>query len=77
MFSDPLQIIAVAVIGLMFVIAIFGVGKKQGFLAQFASIAPNTLTSLGIFFTFVGILIALSNFEVSDINDTIPTTLLA
>ena len=75
MLSDPLQIIAIAVIGFIFVVAIFGVGKKQGFLAQFASIAPNTLTSLGIFFTFVGILISLSNFDVSDINDSIPRLL--
>ena len=75
MLSDPLQIIAIAVIGFIFVVAIFGVRKKQGFLAQFATIAPNTLTSLGIFFTFVGILIALSNFDVSDINDSIPRLL--
>ena len=46
MLSDPLQIIAIAVIGVIFIVAIFGVGKKQGFLAQFASIAPNTLTFL-------------------------------
>ena len=75
MLSDPLQIAAIGVIGFSFVVALFGVGKKQGFLAQFASIAPNTLTSLGIFFTFVGILISLSNFDVSDINDSIPKLL--
>lgn len=75
MLSDPLQIIAIAVIGFIFVMAIFGVERKQGFLAQFASIAPNTLTSLGIFFTFVGILISLSNFDVSNINDSIPRLL--
>ena len=75
MLSDPLQIGAIAIIGLMFIVAIFGVGKKHGMLAQIASIAPNILTSLGIFFTFVGILISLSNFDVNDINNSIPRLL--
>ena len=44
-------------------------------LAQFVSMAPTTLTSLGIFFTFVGILISLSNFDVEQINDFIPRLL--
>ena len=75
MLSDPLQIGAITIIGLMFIVAIFGVSKKQGMLAQVASIAPNILTSLGIFFTFVGILISLSNFDVNDINNSIPRLL--
>ena len=75
MATDPLQIFAVTSILLFFVIAISGIGKKQGFLAQFASIAPNTLTSIGIFFTFVGILISLSNFDVSNISASIPRLL--
>lgn len=75
MISDPLQISAISIIGSLFFIAIFGVGKKQGLLAQVASIAPNILTSLGIFFTFVGILISLSNFDVNDINESIPRLL--
>ncbi len=69
---DPPQIIAVSIILLFFLAALFGVGKKQGFLAQIAAIAPNTLTSLGIFFTFLGILIALSNFDVNSINSAVP-----
>ena len=72
---DPFQIGAVSFITLMFVIALFGMGKTEGFLAQFAAMAPNILTSLGIFFTFVGILIALSNFDVSNINNSIPRLL--
>lgn len=75
MLTDPLQTVAIVVIGLVFVVALLGVGKKQGFLAKFAFIAPNILTSLGIFFTFVGILISLSNFDVLDINDSIPRLL--
>jgi gas vesicle protein len=75
MLSDPLQIIAIAIITTFFAVSVFGVGKQRGFLAQFASIAPNTLTSIGIFFTFVGILISLSNFDVSNINESIPRLL--
>ena len=75
MFTDPLQLIAIAVIAIIFITSLLGIGKKQGFLAQFAAIAPNTLTSMGIFFTFIGILIALSNFDVSNVNDSIPRLL--
>ena len=63
MLSDPLQMVAIAIIGLMFVTAVFGVGKKsKECLLRSLQLAPNILTSLGIFFTFVGILISLSNF---------------
>lgn len=72
---DPLQIAAVSIIFLFFFIALFGVGREHGFLAQIAAIAPNTLTSLGIFFTFLGILIALSNFDVTSINSAVPRLL--
>lgn len=72
---DSLQVVAVSVIFLFFLIAIFGVGRDHGFLAQIATIAPNTLTSLGIFFTFLGILIALSNFDVTSINSAVPRLL--
>jgi methyl-accepting chemotaxis protein len=75
MFSDPLQIFAVILIFFVFLISSLGIGKKQGILAQLAAIAPNTLTSIGIFFTFLGILISLSNFDVSDINQSIPRLL--
>jgi len=72
---DPLQLLAVSIIILFFVTALFGVGKEQGFLAQLAAIAPNTLTSFGIFFTFLGILLALSNFDVNSINSAVPKLL--
>lgn len=75
MLSDPLQITALTVIAAIFVIAIFGVKRKEGVLGQFSAIAPNTLTSVGIFFTFVGILISLSSFDVLDINNSIPQLL--
>ena len=75
MLHDSLQVIAIAIIAFVFVLSVFGVKENQGFLAHFASIAPSTLTSIGIFFTFVGILISLSNFNVEDINNSIPKLL--
>ena len=53
--SDPLQTSAVVLLAVIFLWSLFGIGKKQGFAAQLAAIAPNTLTSVGIFFTFLGI----------------------
>lgn len=75
MLVDPFQVGAVSFITLMFVIAWFGIGKTEGFLAQFAAMAPNVLTSLGIFFTFVGILIALQSFDAQRIEDSVPRLL--
>ena len=72
---DPIQLVAVSLISMVFLLALLGMGRRQGFLAQFAAMAPNTLTSLGIFFTFVGILISLSNFDIDAINDSIPRLL--
>ncbi|MCY4261037.1 MAG: hypothetical protein OXC91_12355 [Rhodobacteraceae bacterium] len=75
MINDPLQIAALSIIAIFFCAAYFGIGRERGFLAQIAVIAPNVLTSIGIFFTFVGILIALQNFDVNSINDAVPNLL--
>ena len=75
MIFDPLQLSAVSIIAVVFLVSLAGVGKEYGFLAQISSIAPNTLTSIGIFFTFVGILVSLSNFDVESINSAVPQLL--
>jgi methyl-accepting chemotaxis protein len=75
MILDPLQLSAVSIIVFVFLVSLAGVGKEHGFLAQISSIAPNTLTSIGIFFTFVGILVSLSNFDVESINSAVPQLL--
>ena len=64
--SDPWQVTAFAIIVSLFVIALTGINAKPGLRSQFASIAPNTLTSIGIFFTFLGILFALQDLNVSN-----------
>ena len=60
---------------LIFMATSFKVGNEQGFPAQFASIAPNTLSSLRIFFTFLGIVISVSNLDVGDMSDLTPRLL--
>ena len=72
---DPFQLTAVLLLGFVFFLALAGMKKESGFLAQISSIAPNTLTSIGIFFTFLGILISLQGFDVENINQSIPKLL--
>ncbi len=71
----PMQTIALVFLALVFLVALLGMGKEQGFLARIASIAPNTLTSIGIFFTFFGIWISLQSFDVTNIEASIPRLL--
>ena len=71
----PLQIISVVLISFFFLISLGGINSKKRTLSSIASNAPTILTSLGIFFTFLGILLALSAFDVSDINGSMPKLL--
>ena len=57
--KSPLLVIAIWTILAIFILAVFWVNKKTGFEAQFVAITPTILTSTGIFFTFLGITIAL------------------
>lgn len=72
---DPLQLTAIACIVMIFVLALSGVNSQGKFLNAVSNAAPTILTSVGIFFTFLGILIALQNFNVEDINAAIPKLL--
>lgn len=67
-----LQLVAWIILLVFFFVAVNGVKKETGTRAQLARSAPNVLTSIGIFFTFLGIFIALINFSVIDISDSIP-----
>jgi len=57
------QIVAVAVILLVFFGCLRGLHSDNSFLNNLSANATTVLTSLGIFFTFFGILIALSAFD--------------
>jgi len=69
--STYLTIAAALIILIVFLIALNGVKKRT----SLAKDATSILTSIGILFTFVGISIALFNFDPQNINDSIPQLL--
>jgi hypothetical protein len=73
--SEPLQLLPVVIMATYFLLAIFGIRSRREWLSATASAAPSVLTSVGIFFTFLGIFIALSNFDVKNINSAVPLLL--
>jgi chromosome segregation ATPase len=73
--QNPLQIAAIIIISCVFFIGLRGINSKGKTLSSISSNAPTVLTSFGIFFTFLGILIALNNFDVRDVNDSVPRLL--
>tara|TARA_Y100001970_G_scaffold16509_1_gene18564 strand:- start:3531 stop:4868 length:1338 start_codon:yes stop_codon:yes gene_type:complete len=74
---DNSQTIALTVIGIVFFAALAGLNSENKFLSSIAVNAPSLLTSLGIFFTFLGIFIALQSFntETDKIDESIPPLL--
>lgn len=73
--SFTLQGYAISGIVSIFILGMFGIRSKSNFLASLSSNSETLLTSLGIFFTFLGIYIALRNFDTFDIQNSIPTLL--
>ena len=69
--SMPLLIIALLIISFTLLMSIRGI-KNQSFLSKDAS---TILTTIGIFFTFVGISIALFHFDTSNVLESIPKLL--
>lgn len=72
---DLFQIVAVGTILIIFFAGISGLGRDSGYLAVIAQNAPTLLTSAGIFFTFLGIFVALLNFDTLQIDEAIPRLL--
>ena len=73
--DNQLQLVSVIIILSVFIIGVVGINSKNKTLSSISSNAPTVLTSFGIFFTFLGILIALSNFDVKDVNGSVPRLL--
>lgn len=61
----------------IFSLAVLGLilNSKNKILFNVVSIAPNTLTSIGILGTFFGIFIGLLDFDINTINRSVPTLL--
>ena len=72
---DNLQSISVVILLIVFAAGFLNLNSSDKFWQSFSANAPAYLTSLGIFFTFVGIFIALLAFNVEDINRSIPRLL--
>ena len=74
---DNLQNIAIGLIVSVFIAALIGLNSKEKFLSSISTNAPSLLTSLGIFFTFLGIFMALQSFntEADKIDESIPPLL--
>ena len=74
-FVNNLQEISVGILVVVFIFAYANINSENKFWQSFSSNAPAYLTSLGIFFTFLGIFIALIAFDVNNINAAIPPLL--
>ena len=72
---NNLQSISVVILAIVFAAGFLNLNSSNKFWQSFSANAPAYLTSLGIFFTFVGIFIALLAFNVEDINRSIPRLL--
>ena len=72
--TDRLLLTAIVFIFVFFIYACFCLldNRKSEFKAQIVAIAPTTLTSIGIFFTFLGISIVLFNYDDS-VESRVPT----
>ena len=74
-FTDPLAVnFLIFIIGWL-VVAIVFLNSKSRFGRRFTAITPNSLTTLGLLGTFVGVLVGLSEFDVEDIDASVPTLL--
>ena len=75
-FGNPLLIFAFFLISIFWILVVIGLRFQE--LRFFRSLTGNgetSLTSLGIFFTFLGIFLALSNFDTGNIQESIPLLL--
>jgi len=73
--SDPFQIAAIALIVLVFLFSWIGLWINARFFATLSTHAESILTSLGIFFTFLGIFMGLAKFQTTNIQASIPILL--
>ena len=75
---DRLTLAIVAVIAAIFVWALLNLwrGRRQATrFGKFVESAPGIMTSVGVFGTFLGIAVALSGFDVNDIDRSVPLLL--
>jgi len=74
-FGDPLNSLFTYTTLSLAAVAIVGVFVRVGPLNRLVGAAPGLLTAIGVLGTFVGILIGLIGFDVSDISKSVPQLL--
>tara|TARA_Y100000589_G_scaffold327021_2_gene368034 strand:- start:1123 stop:2535 length:1413 start_codon:yes stop_codon:yes gene_type:complete len=72
---ENLQPIALFILAAVFIVGFASTNSSNNFLKSLSANAPNYLTSIGIFFTFLGIFLALREFNVTNINSAVPKLL--
>mgnify|MGYP000859652509 CR=1 FL=1 len=76
LFASQLSTIVFSIISFTFLYSTFiYLGSNEAKAARFARTTPSILVSIGIFGTFLGIFLALLDFDVDNINDSIPDLL--
>lgn len=76
MMSNDVSAVFTWLIAIFFIVALIGSRLKSGrILANLSGMAPNILTTLGILGTFTGIFIGLLDFDVQQINKSVPALL--
>ena len=70
-----LQTVAISALVLVFILGLAFTNSSKNFTKSFSLNAANYLTSIGIFFTFLGIFLALRQFDVNNINTAVPKLL--
>ena len=75
-FGNPLLIFAFFLISIFWILVVIGLRFQEvRFFRSLTGNGETSLTSLGIFFTFLGIFLALSNFDTCNIQESIPLLL--
>jgi len=71
-------VLAIGLLWLLFLIAAFASRNRplsESAFARFAAIGPNFLTTIGVFGTFLGILLGLLEFDVTKVDESVPALL--
>ena len=70
-----IQQIALGILAVVFIVGYLNINSQNSFLKSLSNNAATYLTSIGIFFTFLGIFLALREFNVNNINTAVPKLL--
>jgi chromosome segregation ATPase len=73
--NDIAFVFSVGLIGLTFIALVGTVGRGNGRFSKFGRVSPNILTGIGVLGTFTGIFYGLLDFDVQNIDASVPRLL--